>query len=314
MKVTATTLPRRSARASRRPSCAVRTKSGAGPIRDSRASPLAGCAAVWVAPVPSRRAASNAAPVLIVTAERSRFELLPKLPEDAPVRPIGDELLRVRRDEAGLAQSKPVEAHRVLWIERSPCPVVQLTDSLAGILVGPRVTTVHDKAGHSLGVPAAQIRPLQDGPHRPLGRHRMLSMELPVRCHHTAEVLRPRTVAARVDENAADLPGAQLLGVWRDADEAAHLLVGEQLHGLRGGVDHPLDVLARVEAHLVEHDARHRELRAPALRSGTAIVRPLRSRIDWTWALPKSTVQPVCTPPRTVIESPASRCIASRRA
>src|SRR5262249_32599767 len=49
-----------------------------------------------------------------------------------------------------------------------------------------------------------------------LGGHRMLTDELPVRAHHTAEVLRPGAVVAAVDHDVPDLFRPQFLRKgWR---------------------------------------------------------------------------------------------------
>src|SRR2546425_2639390 len=126
MKVTTTTLPRRSARPTRAPSCIVRAKSGAGPIRERRASAFAGCAPACAPPLrsaaptsairsrecPRRTSASQLFPDLAHGAPIGSpfddlcplcLQFLPQLVDEPPIGALGDDLLRRRPDHVGLA-------------------------------------------------------------------------------------------------------------------------------------------------------------------------------------------------------------------
>src|SRR6266851_8399070 len=114
MKVTTTTLPRRSAKPIRAPPCSVRAKSGAGPIRESRAS---ACAGWTLAGVHTPRSAAPTSAIrnrecprrtsgLHQGATRLCLQLLLQLVEGAPVGAPGEKLLRTRLDHSRLVESE----------------------------------------------------------------------------------------------------------------------------------------------------------------------------------------------------------------
>ena len=70
---------------------------------------------------------------------------------------------------------------------------------------------------------------------------------------HAAEILRPGAIHGALQQDASDLPGAQLLRVRRDADERVDLPVDEKL--LFRGADDPLYIFARVEPDLRGHQS-----------------------------------------------------------
>src|SRR6185436_9782182 len=102
MKVTATTLPRRSARASGAPSAVVSANAGAVPMVGRRASRPGWCASAGaVATTTSASAAITRSPRTIVFPS-SALQLFLELVEDAPVGAVGENLLRVVLQHANL--------------------------------------------------------------------------------------------------------------------------------------------------------------------------------------------------------------------
>src|SRR3990172_4629981 len=125
MKVTATTLPRRSRSARSLPSWVVSVNSGAGPIFDRRASPFVSWACAGTG-----RPATASTPRIIASDPIRRLtlslQLLLQLVEEAPVGDLGDDLLGIRLDHADLVQAQGVIAHGVLDAVVAPAGVVQL--------------------------------------------------------------------------------------------------------------------------------------------------------------------------------------------
>src|ERR1043165_7955005 len=102
MNVSTTTLPRRSASESRRPSCAVSVNAGAGPI--------VGSASGFGAAAPAPDASATIDPMRTARRITLTLQLLPELVEEAPVGALRDQLLRARPDHARLVQTERVEA------------------------------------------------------------------------------------------------------------------------------------------------------------------------------------------------------------
>src|SRR5215467_1519357 len=149
MKVNATTLPRNEASDTAAPSCEVRVKFGAGPITGSRLSPPASCACTnaektisadarttaWLItpppwkslPLPAcgERAGVRVAFTLMKTG-LSRLQLAFELVEEAPVRAIGDDLLRARLDKADIMHAQRIESHGILGVVFPPFVVGKL--------------------------------------------------------------------------------------------------------------------------------------------------------------------------------------------
>src|ERR1041384_3194985 len=124
MKVTATTLPRRSRSESRARAGVVSLNSGAGPIFERRSLPLASWPAAGADELSPPSARSTAAQI----ARRPTLPLqLPlELVQKAPVRALADDLLRARLDHACLVKAERVEADAVLGVVLAPAGVRQL--------------------------------------------------------------------------------------------------------------------------------------------------------------------------------------------
>src|SRR5215813_1956685 len=270
MKVTATTLPRRSLRASRAPSCVVRLNAGAGPIFGR--SPL--LPAAWLSESasqpttasvrrlipghllhmctlsPSMSAASSPLPRF---APFLSLHLLLQLVEETPLGALGDDLLWARRDHPGLVQTQRIEAHRVFGIILAPAVIGDLLHRLQGIIVAWCEASLYDEPGSALGLEGTNIGRLQDRTQRPFGGHRMLADKLPAAGRNAAEVLRPGSVHGAVDDHIANLLCPQFLWHWRKANQRVNLPLGEELCGLGWGMRHPVNVLLRVQAHVHYH-------------------------------------------------------------
>jgi hypothetical protein len=75
--------------------------------------------------------------------------------------------------------------------------------------------------------------------------------EVAIALCEAAEVLRPRAIGGRVDDEAPDLPGSKLLRFGREPEDRIDLTLDELLLGVRG--EHDLQVLSRVEADIARH-------------------------------------------------------------
>src|SRR5215475_420757 len=150
MKVTATTLPRRSLRESRAPSCVVRLNAGAGPIfgrsplspagwLGESASQPATASVMRLIPGPLFHICTLPPPMPAASSPLSRFapflplHLLLQRVEEAPVGALGDDLLGGTLDQPGLMQAEGIKAHGILGIVFAPLGVRQLLHRLAGV-------------------------------------------------------------------------------------------------------------------------------------------------------------------------------------
>src|SRR5712664_1194979 len=240
MKVTTTTLPRRSAKPTRAPSCTVRAKSGAGPMRESRALVFSGWASAGA--LPPRSAAPTSAirnrecprrtSGLHQGAARLCLQLLLQLVEGAPVCAPGEKLLRARLDHSRLVESERVEAHRVGRVVFPPFGVGNLLEGLQRIGVGLHKAPVYEGASNPIRLKGAQVGRLLEGAQHPLGGHRVLLGKVSVRHRHAAEILRPGSILGGAYDHMTDLSGPELLGIGGKAHQPIDLPVGEELDRL----------------------------------------------------------------------------------
>src|SRR5271169_4075819 len=70
----------------------------------------------------------------------SRLQLAFEFVQEAPIRAVGDNLLRARLDNTGFVQAQRVEADRVLGVVLPPIVVRDLAQCLQGIFVARRET------------------------------------------------------------------------------------------------------------------------------------------------------------------------------
>jgi hypothetical protein len=146
-----------------------------------------------------------------------------------------------------------------------PGLVRQLPDRLEGVVVARREPAIDQPLCGVLGLGLAERRGLEGRAQEALGRDRMIAHPGAVAVDHAAEVLRPRPIAERAHDHAADPAGAQLLRLGRKAEEGIGAAGGEQLHGVAIRRHDPLDVLIRVEADVLGHD---RDVQAAAVAEG----------------------------------------------
>src|SRR6266581_2969579 len=175
MKVTTTTLPRRSTKLTRAPSVGVSAKSGAGPIRESRASACAG----WTpAGVPAPRSTAPISAIrnrecprrtsdLYPSASLLYLQLLLQLVEGAPVRAPGENLLRACLDHSRLVESERVKAHRVGRVVFPPPGVGNLLEGLQRIGVGLHKAPVYEGPSDPIRLEGAQVSRLREGAQHP---------------------------------------------------------------------------------------------------------------------------------------------------
>src|ERR1700704_5256248 len=100
MKVTTTTLPRKSASVTCASSCEVSANSGAGAIFGRGGSREVSCGASRESTSRKDASVANAASAMMSAARMSALQLALELIEEPPVRGLGDDLVRVRLDHA----------------------------------------------------------------------------------------------------------------------------------------------------------------------------------------------------------------------
>src|SRR5271167_291206 len=91
----------------------------------------------------------------------SRLQLALELVEKAPIRAVGDDLLRAGVNHADLAQPQRVESHRVLGVVLPPLVVGDLAQRLFGIVIAIGDTAGDKLPRNSRGVADAKIGGLQ---------------------------------------------------------------------------------------------------------------------------------------------------------
>src|SRR6266851_7718587 len=240
MKVTTTTLPRRSAKPTRAPSCTVRAKSGAGPMRESRALVFSGLASAGA--LPPRSAAAISA---IRNRERPRrtsglyrgaarlcLQLLLQLVEGAPVGAPGENLLGARLDHSRLVEPERVEAHCIGWVILPPPGVGNLLQGLHRIGVGLHKAPLYEGPSDPIRLEGAHVCRLREGAQHPLGGRRVLLGALNVRYRHAAEILGPGPILSGAYDHMSDFSCPELLGIRGKAQQPIDLPVGEELDRL----------------------------------------------------------------------------------
>src|SRR5437667_1588663 len=203
MKVTATTLPRRSLRARRAPPWVVSVKAGAGPILDRRASPLASWPPTLVGKAHVARARS-AARYRGLGRPTLAFQLLLRLVEESPVRAFGDQLLWAALHHPGFPQAERVEAHGLLRVVLPPAAEGDLGHRLADELWSALEAPIRKCPRAPARLRGAELIALEDGTESALGRHGVSPDELTVGRDQAAEVLGPGAVDGAVEQDPPD--------------------------------------------------------------------------------------------------------------
>src|SRR6266536_6448792 len=279
MKVTTTTFPRRSAKPTRVPSCTVRAKSGAGPMRESRALIFSGWASTGALPPSSvepisairNRECTRRTSDLDPGASPLCLQLLLQLVEGAPVAASGEDLLRARLDHPRLMEPERVEAHRIGWVVLPPPSVGDLLQGLQRIGVVLHKTPVYEGPSDPIRLEGAHVGCLREGAQYSLGGRRVLLGELNVRYRHAAEILGPRPILSGAYDHMTDFSGPELLGIWGKAQQPIDLPVGEELDRLLRRRLDELGIPPRVEAGVGGHGGHERSASSPANRDGAIL-------------------------------------------
>src|SRR6266849_4890130 len=208
MKVTAITLPWKSARLTGMPSCEVRVNGGAGAIRGS------GCVSGMLTAL-SRGCASisdASSNNVRTTAVRmiSALQLALEFVHEAPVRSFGNDLVRIRLDHAAFAQPQRVEPDRVFGIVIAPFVIGHVIQRLQCVVVASREPAVDHPSCGACRIACAQVGRLEDRPQDALSGDGVGPDEVAIGGEHAAKILRPRAVDGTVDDHAPDAAGAQL--------------------------------------------------------------------------------------------------------
>jgi hypothetical protein len=96
-----------------------------------------------------------------------------------------------------------MKTQRVLWIGIPPSPIWQGLENLQRDVGAGLLALGGEIARRPLWLLGTQVRCLQDSPQYSPRGDRMLLDELAARTEHAAEVLRPRPVAGRVENDTA---------------------------------------------------------------------------------------------------------------
>src|SRR3954464_1620971 len=88
---------------------------------------------------------------------RSRLHLALELIEKAPVRVLGNELLRVGLDQPGFLHAQRVKPERVIGIIVAPDVVPDLAQRLQRIIIARRVSSIDEQLRRALGLGYAEI-------------------------------------------------------------------------------------------------------------------------------------------------------------
>src|SRR6516162_1172658 len=181
---------------------------------------------------------------------RSRLQLAFKLVQKSPVGILGDDFLRARLDEARFPHAQSVEPDRVLRVVFAPFVVRQLTKCLEGIVIPRGDTTIHELSRGAIRFSGAEVSCLQNRAQHPLCRDGVSPHVIPIASQETAEILRPRTVDRRIDDNVADMPGAQFLWLGRKAEKRVDFARNEALDRLNRRIGNPVDILEGIKSDL----------------------------------------------------------------
>src|SRR5215510_2017739 len=249
MKVTATTLPRRSVSDSRALSWVVSVNSGAGPIFERRPVPLGSRLATVADQV--RVASTTSTIPQSVRRLTLSLQLLLELIEKTPVGAVGDDLLRARLDHPGLVQTQSIESNGIRRLVIAPLSIGHLCHRLHGIVVALDVSLVDEELRGLVRLQRAELGRFQDGTYGSFGGDGVAPHKFLVADDHAAEILRPRSVRQALHQHAADPLRSHFLGQGGKTKEGIDLALLKQpgpLLDLR--VDVPVDIPRRIEANV----------------------------------------------------------------
>jgi hypothetical protein len=127
--------------------------------------------------------------------------------------------------EAGTEQ-----AQSVLNVVSTPAVIGQRFDCFQRYFVTWRVFPSENVSGSALRLVSTDVNGLEHCPKRSLGRDGVLLHEFWACTDKTTEILRPRGILGRVGDYMSNLPGAQLLRLWRKPEECIRFSFNEQAH------------------------------------------------------------------------------------
>src|SRR5690606_37085029 len=162
--------------------------------------------------------------------EKSRLQFTLELVEEAPVGTVRQDLVGTRGDHAGLVEAQCIEPERVRRVVLAPAVVRDLAQGLERIVVTVGEPAIDQPLRDALRLGDAKVGHLEDGAQYALGRDRMAADEFGVARQHTTEIFRPRAIGRAVDDDTADVAGAQFLRLGGEAEERVDLAFGEQIH------------------------------------------------------------------------------------
>src|SRR5262249_7881785 len=95
----------------------------------------------------------------------SRLQLAFELVEEAPIRAVGDDLLRTRLDEPQFVKTQRVIPERILGVVFAPFIVGNFTQRLQGIVIASGETTIDEQSRHTLRFGGAEVGGFEESPH-----------------------------------------------------------------------------------------------------------------------------------------------------
>src|SRR5262249_27893626 len=160
------------------------------------------------------------------------LQFLLQLIQKAPIRSLGNDLLRTRIDHPHLFEAEGVEAQGVLGVELAPSTVRERPDRLKGGIIILREVSIHNEPGDPLRFEGAHVRRFQDRSKGALSGPRVFPNKFSIPRQHAAEILRPGAIRRAVNQDVADLPRPKFLRLRGEAQVRIDLPLGKKLNGL----------------------------------------------------------------------------------
>src|SRR6185295_9458862 len=126
-----------------------------------------------------------------------------------------------------------MKAQGVLRIGIAPPAIRESFHHLERNFVAQLVLLGYEISGGAFKILSADVSCLEHRTKCSLRCNRISGDKLSIRRHHTAEILRPRTVSGRVYDGMADPLRSQLLQLWRESKESVGPTFHEHAQGIR---------------------------------------------------------------------------------
>src|SRR5262249_36625701 len=146
--------------------------------------------------IPARRTNLDLGPL--------RLQLLLELVQEALVRALLNEFLRIGPDETYLVKLQGGKAQGVLRTVLSPTAIGQLRERLADELRSHHKLPLDQILRDSIGLAGTNASSFEDRPQRTLRSDRMSSDKVALACDEAAKMLGPRPVDPHAHEDPAD--------------------------------------------------------------------------------------------------------------